>query len=1135
MTPSIKREICDCCNKNILIGQGYLECQNCPKIVHKLCFKKSKFSQGGSGNLCTNCFNISVMIYNPFKELIGLDTESDDKFYSEDFLESFDCINQASTILENCRSYKLKSIHEKVPNNTDFGTMFYNIDGNLSNFDSFSAELSMQKFTYSAIALAETNVSQNKGDLYKLSNYSHFYNDKIPNKTKGTGVCLYIHCSFNATINDKLISTTKNLESLFVTVNKGNEKVNVGVVYRSPNGDSKEFLNELTHLKSLFPKDTKSIILGDYNFDLLKRTNSTTQKFENLFLSLGFFPLISLATHSTNIQQHSCIDNILTNDIEHVTMSGVIDDMNSHHKPIIAMFNLCMPMNKNSSDQKLLQHYSFSKKNVDTLITDLQSKEDILANSTNFETFFDIFTHAIDSNCKLEKPKVSKRNPINNPWMTDGISEAISTKEELYDDWIASKKSKEFSPGGNIDLHIKFSNYRRCLKGVIKWQKNKYYCTKITDHKGDSKKTWEVINELRGKCKKTIKPQFCVNGVRITERRLIANKFNEYFASIASKLNEQVDGEMKIEPLPSFVEFLPKTNPNSMYLTDCTEGEISHIISELQNGKASDFPISVIKKVSHILSPVLSIQYNNLMSTGCFPAILKIGKISPIYKKDNEEQLQNYRPISTLPIFGKIFEKVIYSRLYGFLSSQGILHDSQFGFRKGHSTSHALNYSVHHIQQSLKAGNHVLGIFIDLSKAFDTIDHSILLKKLNTYGIRGRAHKLLESYLSNRKQYVGVLNETSDTLPVLFGVPQGSCLGPLLFLIYINDLTNSEKNSKFVLFADDTNIFIAAKSKNLAYKKANEVLSSVHRYMLANKLHINTGKSCYLEFSNSRSNKDEGATSDQEININGVPLERVHETKFLGVTIDEDLNWNAHRGKLAKKLATCCGMLNRIKDNIPTSLHKDLYHTLFESYLAYGITVWGGASNKKLEPLFKAQKMCTRIMFGDKEAYLDKFKTSARCRPYGEQILGSEFYRKEHTKPLFNTHEIMNVHNLYFYHCINDIFKVLKYRTPISLYSLFETSDRLGKETLILTPKPSDSYIYRAGTIWNTVRQNLMLTTFTCKPNHLKSSIKITIAHTQKEGEPNNWNLALNSVRQNSKTLKLTLPRLLKLAKAIVS
>ena len=147
------------------------------------------------------------------------------------------------------------------------------------------------------------------------------------------------------------------------------------------------------------------------------------------------------------------------------------------------------------------------------------------------------------------------------------------------------------------------------------------------------------------------------------------------------------------------------------------------------------------------------------------------------------------------------------------------------------------------------------------------------------------------------------------------------------------------------------------------------------------------------------------------------------------------------------------------------------------------------------------------------------------------KILGNEFYRKEHIKSLFNTHDIMNVHNLYYYHCINDIFKVLKYKAPISLYSLFETSDRLGKETLILTPKPSDSYIYRARTLWNTVRQNLMLTTLTCKPNYFISSIKITIAHTQKEGEPNDWNLALNSARKN---LKLTLPRLIKLAKTVV-
>ena len=191
-----------------------------------------------------------------------------------------------------------------------------------------------------------------------------------------------------------------------------------------------------------------------------------------------------------------------------------------------------------------------------------------------------------------------------------------------------------------------------------------------------------------------------------------------------------------------------------MFLFDCTEQEISKIISELQNGKASDFPITVIKKTAHIISPILALHFNYHMSSGKFPDELKLGKISPIYKKDNEELLENYRPVSTLPIFGKIFEKVIYSRLYSFFVSKGTLHDKQFGFRKKHSTSHALNYSIHSIRKAISEGRHVLGIFIDLSKAFDTIDHNILLQKLESYGVRGRAHSLIKSYLSDRNQYV---------------------------------------------------------------------------------------------------------------------------------------------------------------------------------------------------------------------------------------------------------------------------------------------------------------------------------------------------------------------------------------------
>jgi len=335
---------------------------------------------------------------------------------------------------------------------------------------------------------------------------------------------------------------------------------------------------------------------------------------------------------------------------------------------------------------------------------------------------------------------------------------------------------------------------------------------------------------------------------------------------------------------------------------------------------------------------------------------------------------------------------------------------------------------------------------------------------------------------------------------------------------------NACKDSHFVLFADDTNIFVISKDRPELYRKANAVLNRVHLYMLVNKLHINTGKSCYIEFSKSQSKENtasENAPNGQTLFINDLPLERVESTKFLGVTIDKHLNWEEHRARLSKKLATCSGILNRIKDNIPQELHKDLYHTLFESHLTYGITVWGGVSEAKLEPLFKAQKKCIRIMFGDRDAYLEKFKTSARTRSLNNQKLGQEFFQKEHTKPLFNKHSIMNIHNLYLYHCINDIFSILKFRTPIALYSLFNLSSRTGKETYALTPKPSTSYVYRGSIIWNIVRQRLTISEFTTPASHVKSSIKKIILDIQKIGEPGNWNNHLNNLSHAHKIVTI--------------
>ena len=411
----------------------------------------------------------------------------------------------------------------------------------------------------------------------------------------------------------------------------------------------------------------------------------------------------------------------------------------------------------------------------------------------------------------------------------------------------------------------------------------------------------------------------------------MSNIFNDFYVNVA-------DGITKTIPLTpkSPLDYLSDRTRNSLFLAPVTLIEVNDLINILNPSKSvgpNSIPIKLPRIIGHSVSPLLALLVNESFQSGIFSDKLKIAKVISLFKKGNPGLPSNYRPVSLLPVFSKIFEKLMYRRPYKFLEIHKVLYSLQFGFQENHSIDHALVSLTEAIRNTLDNKRLGCGIFIDLQKAFDTVNHRILLSKMEHYGIRGCALEWFKSYLSNRKQYVSVNGSNSNLLPINCGVPQGSVLGPLLFLIYINDLPNPSKKLTFYLFADDTNIYYESKDLSDLFRIVNEELRLVKKWLDSDKLSLNIDKTNYIIFHSSSINVSSGS----DIRIGKNHIKRVKFVKFLGLLLDEHLSWKYHLSELSKQLATTCGMFSKLGVLI-TSLR--CFDLLVQCFVFILLTIW---------------------------------------------------------------------------------------------------------------------------------------------------------------------------------------------------
>lgn len=834
-------------------------------------------------------------------------------------------------------------------------TIFHlNIQGLINHLDELSLHFSPENANI--LALSETHLKPNIQDSEILfNNYQIIRRDRTDRKNGG--VCFYISKLI------EFIRETKfehpNIESVVLKLLSPEKKpIIVCVIYRPPHTPViwYDYLYSMLENISLLKMET--IILGDFNLDMSTLYNAqmpiniNPPKIIQLMSDFHLKQLIKEPTRTTSNTQ-TIIDLIFVSDEDKIKMSNVINLNISDHYPIHVVRNVQI------KDKTYVHKFSFYRSmkmfNKSAYLKDICKVDwHSIFNTTILDeiigNFNNLLISVINKHCPLRKRRVKHQELP--PWFNTEISNAISqrdkTNKSKYPQLYKQRRNK-------VTSLIRKHKVRTCRKEIMS--------SKNTSN------LWKFINKKYKKERPNIK-SINVNNQTINQNDDICNAFNSFFVNITDEYNVHKD----IDNYKKSVHFKRLKEYTFKKLQNASEFKIAHItvdfiekyIDNLSVAKSTgldNISPKFLKIAAKTLSPVLAQIINTYIDNSYFPCAWKKAKVIPVYKNGSQEALGNYRPISILPCLSKIFERHMANSLQDYLLENNLLNSSQSGFRPNHSCESALLSLINYFQKTINDGELICSIFLDFRKAFDIVDYDLLLLKLETYKFSNAALNLFKSYLQQRFQITNINSCFSKYLPNKSGVPQGSILGPILFILFINDFSLGLFNTRIDMYADDTTITISSKTITDIKTIANKLLSKVYDWCQCNSMVINENKTKFMIITNHQKRSLISNELELKLEINGKNIQRTCNEKLLGVYINEDLKWDFHISKLCEQISAKLHLFNRLKVYMDVPTRVLFYNAYMFSIMTYCSPVWGKSSNASNDRLLKLQKRIARSIF----------------------------------------------------------------------------------------------------------------------------------------------------------------------------